>query len=155
MGIFDRTTKGHVTPAVAVTLEHGALAFFAETIGESDPIYFDTQAAVAAGHPDILAPATYAVAIGAFAGQQALRQGLPDIIDLIKADLRVLLHGTEAYTYHGPMFAGDTVLVENEIIDFTDAKGGKLEIAHVTTRISHAERGPRVTATRAMIHRLG
>ncbi len=155
MGIFNRSTKGHVTPPVEVTIERGPLAFFSETIGETNAIYLDPEAAQEAGHPDILAPATYAVVVGTFAGQQAKRQGQPDILELINGDLRVLLHGTEAYTYHGPMFAGDTVTVENEITDFTDAKGGKLEIAHVTTRITHPERGLLVEATRGIIHRLG
>lgn len=155
MGIFDRTSKGTITPPVEVTLERGALAFFAETIGESNPIYLDAAAAQAAGHPDIMAPATYAVVVSTFAGQSAKRQGQPDILELINGDLRVLLHGTEAYQYHGAMFAGDTVSVVNEITGFSDAKGGALEIAHVTTRITHPTRGLLITATRGIIHRLG
>ncbi len=155
MGIFNRSTKGHVTPPIEVTLERGALAFFSETIGETDPLYFDPEAAQNAGHPDILAPATYAVVVGTFADQIARRKGQPDILELINGDLRVLLHGTETYTYHGSMFAGDVVTVENEVTDFTDAKGGKLEIAHITTRITHPTRGLLVEATRGIIHRLG
>lgn len=155
MGIFNRSTKGHATAPIEVTLERGALAFFSETIGETDPIYFEPEAAQTAGHPDILAPATYAVVVGTFADQFARRKGQPDILELINGDLRVLLHGTEAYTYHGPMFAGDVVTVENQVTDFTDAKGGKLEIAHITTRITHPTRGLLVEATRGIIHRLG
>lgn len=155
MGIFDRSTKGHVTPAIEVTLERGALTFFAETIGETDPIYTDPAAAQAAGHPDILAPPTYAVVVGTFADKIAKRAGQPDILELINGDLRVLLHGTESYRYHGPMYAGDRLQVENEVTDFTDAKGGKLEIAHITTRITHATRGLLVEAKRGIIHRLG
>lgn len=155
MGIFNRSTKGHITPAVEVTIERGPLAFFSETIGETDPAYLDPDAAQDAGHPDIMAPATFAVVVGTFAGHQAKRQGQPDILELINGDLRVLLHGTEAYTYHGPMFAGDVVTVENEVTDFTDAKGGKLEIAHITTRITHPTRGLLVEATRGIVHRLG
>ncbi len=155
MGIFDRTTKGHITPAIEVTLERGALAFFAQTIGETNPIYFDPAAAQAAGHSDIMAPATYAVVLGTLADQQAQRQGQPDLLTLINGDLTVLLHGSEAYEYHGAIFANDTVTVQTEILDFNDAKGGKLEIAHVATRITHPTRGLLVSATRAIIHQLG
>ncbi|MDA5557204.1 FAS1-like dehydratase domain-containing protein [Shimia sp. MMG029] len=154
MGIFDRTTKGQVTPTIEVALERGALQFFAETIGETDSLYLDPEAAQAAGHPDILAPATYAVVVGTLADQQARRAGQPDILARINGDLRVLLHGTESYTYHGPMYANDTVQVENEITDFTDAKSGALEIAHITTRILHPTRGLLVEASRSLIHRL-
>ncbi|MBO9409039.1 MaoC family dehydratase N-terminal domain-containing protein [Shimia sp. R9_1] len=154
MGIFDRSAKGHITPVIEITIERGALIFFAETIGETNPVHLDTRAARAADHPDILAPATYAVVVGTLAGQKAKRRGQPDILELINGDLRVLLHGAEDYTYHGPLYAGDTVEVENEITDFSDPKGGKLEIAHITTRISHPERGLLVEANRALIHRL-
>ena len=56
MGIFNRSTKGHVTPPIEVTLERGPLAFFSETIGETDPIYFDSDAAQAAGCPFYTSP---------------------------------------------------------------------------------------------------
>ena len=44
---------------------------------------------------------------------------------------------------------------DNMIKGFTDAKGGKLEIAHLETKITHAERGDLVTVRRDLIHRLG
>lgn len=155
MGIFDRTTKGQTAPKIEVTLERGALIFFAETIGETNPIHLNAQAAQAAGHPDILAPPTYGVVVGTLADHSAARQGLTNVMQLINADYRVLLHGSETYDYHAPMFAGETVLVENEVTDFTDVTRAGLEIAHVTCRITHATRGPLITATRAMIHQLG
>lgn len=155
MGIFDRSTAGHITPPVDVTLERGAIAFFAETIGETNPIHFDVDAARSAGHPDVVAPATYPVVVGTFAGNESARKGSPGILDLIKADMRHLLHGTESYTYHGTMYAGETVSVVNEVLGFVDAKGGKLEIAQVATRITHLERGLIVEAKRDIIHVLG
>ncbi|MBO9478842.1 MaoC family dehydratase N-terminal domain-containing protein [Shimia sp. R11_0] len=155
MGIFDRSTKGQITPSIRITVEPGPLAFFTETIGETNPLYRDRDAARAAGHPDVLAPPTYAVVVGTFAEQKAKRAGAPDLLDRINGDLRVLLHGTEEYAYHGLMYATDTLEVENEVMDFTDAKGGKLEIAHIATRISHPKRGLLVEASRRLIHRLG
>ncbi|MDV4143440.1 MULTISPECIES: FAS1-like dehydratase domain-containing protein [Shimia] len=155
MGIFDRSTAGQKTPPIEVTLERGAIAFFAETIGETNPIHFDVDAARAAGHPDVVAPATYPVVVGTFAGKESMRRGLPGIHAIINADFRCLLHGTESYIYHGPIHAGETVSVENEVLGFADAKGGKLEIAQVATRITHPERGLLVEAKRDIIHVLG
>ena len=155
MGIFDRSTAGHVTPPIEVTLERGAIAFFAETIGETNPIHFDVDAARAAGHPDLVAPATYPVVVGTFAGKEADRKGAPDLLALIKADMRHLLHGTENYTYHGALYAGETVTVVNEILGFVDAKGGKLEVAQIATRITHPTRGLLIEAKRDLIHVLG
>ncbi|MEP2533702.1 MaoC family dehydratase N-terminal domain-containing protein [Shimia sp.] len=154
MGIFDRSTTGHITAPVTVTLERGAMIFFAETIGETDPIYLDPTAAHAAGHPDILAPLTYIAVIGTEAGKTAHRLGQTDFLDLIRADLRVLLHGNENYSYHGPLYAGDTVDVRTEIVGFVDAKGGQLEIAKIRQTMTHPERGLVVDIKRDLIHRL-
>jgi acyl dehydratase len=155
MGLFNRDTAGQKTPPVEVTLERGAIAFFAETIGETNPIHFDVDAARAAGYPDVVAPATYPVVVGTFAGKESARKGGPDLLDFIKADMRHLLHGTESYTYHGALHAGETVTVENEILGFADAKGGKLEIAQIATRITHPDRGLLIEARRDLIHVLG
>ena len=152
--IFDRTTKGTTTPPVALTLERGALRFFARTIGETNPIYLDAEAARAAGHPDILAPASYAAVVATLAGHEARRQGLPDLIEVIHGDLHRLLHGSESYTYHGPLYARDTLHVTHEITDFADIKGATLERAHITTRITHPTRGLLVETKRTLIHRL-
>ncbi|MGX9351402.1 FAS1-like dehydratase domain-containing protein [Shimia sp. W99] len=155
MGLFNRDTAGQTTPSASVTLERGAMTFFAETIGETNPIHFNLESARAAGHPDIMATATYAVVVGTMAGKDLTRRGEPDMLALIGADMRYLLHGTEQYSYHGPMFAGDTVDVETEVTGFADAKGGKLEIATLTQRITHPTRGLLVEARRDLIHRLG
>jgi hypothetical protein len=89
------------------------------------------------------------------ATHEAKRSGQPDALTLVGANMRFLLHGTEAYEYHAPIHAGDQVTVATRINGFTDAKGGKLEIAHMETKITHAERGDLVTVRRDLIHRLG
>lgn len=154
MGLFDRSTAGHVSSLMRYTLERGAMLFFAETIGASDPACLDVAAARAKGYPDILATPTYGVVVSTLAERQARRAGAPDLLERIDADLRYLLHGTEGYTYHGPMFAGDTVSVETEITRFSDAADGALEIAHIAQRITHPERGRLIDIDRALIHRL-
>lgn len=154
MGLFDRTTAGYESVPTSVRVERGALAFFAETIGETDPIHCDAGAARAAGHPDVVAPATYPVVLEMAAQKQAARTGATDIQDLIGVDNRYVLHGTEAYEYHGLIFAGDEVEVINRVTGFSDAKQGALEIAHLEMEIRHPERGTLAIAERKLIHRL-
>ena len=69
--------------------------------------------------------------------------------------MRVLLHGSEEFEYHAPVFAGDEVTLSTRVKGFSDAKGGKLEIAHLETTVRHAERGDLITIRRDLIHRLG
>ena len=154
MGIFDRSSAGHESAPVDVSVERGAIAFFAETIGETNPIHFDIDAAQAAGHPDVMAPATYPVVLDMAASKEAASKGHKDLLALIGADMRYLLHGTENYTYHGPIYAGDTVEVISRVKGFSDAKGGALEIAHLEMEVRHPQRGTLSIATRDLIHRL-
>ena len=155
MGIFDRSSAGHESPPIDVIVERGAVAFFAETIGETNPIHSDAEAARAAGHPDVMAPVTYPVVIDMAAAKESERKGMPALLEVIKADMRYLLHGNENYDYHGPIFAGDTVQVISRVKGFSDAKGGKLEIAHLEMEIRHPGRGTLTVARRDLIHRLG
>ena len=155
MGIFDRSSEGYESPPVEITVERGAVAFFAETIGETNPIHSDVDAARAAGHPDVMAPATYPVVLDMAAAKAGARKGIAPLLTRINADMRVLLHGTETYDYHGPIFAGDTVEIISRVKGFTDAKGGALEIAHLEMEVRHPDRGTLSIARRDLIHRLG
>jgi len=155
MGHFNRANAGKSTDPITVDVERGALIFFAETIGETNPVHRSVEAARGAGHPDVVAPATYAAVLDMAATQDATRAGAIDALALVGANMRYLLHGTEAYDYHAPIHAGDQITVVTRIKGFTDAKGGKLEIAHLETKITHAERGDLVTVRRDLIHRLG
>ncbi len=154
MGIYDRSSAGFEATPIEITVERGAITFFAETIGETNPIHFDAEAARDAGYPDIMAPATYPVVLEMAAEKQARRQQAPTVLEVIAADMRYILHGTEAYEYHGPIFAGDTVQIINRVTGFSDAKKGALEIAHLELEVRHATRGTLAIAQRRLIHRL-
>lgn len=154
-GIFDRSTAGFQSDVEQVEVERGRIAFFSETIEESDPVHQDKGAAQTAGHPDVLAPPTFAIVIDTIANQQRAKRGEVSTLERINCDMRYLLHGEEAYSYHGPIFAGDTVEVQTEVLGFEDKKGGALELVQLTTHIRHPKRGPLVDITRTLLHRLG
>jgi acyl dehydratase len=153
-GIFDRSTAGQETAPVDVDVEKGRIVFFSEVIGETDPIYFDAEAASRAGYPNIVAPPTFSVVLGELARQQLERKGEPSIPEIIRCDMRLLLHGNEAYDFYGVFFAGDIIKVKSEVLGFADKKGGQLEFATVKTTFEHAVRGTIVVATRTLLHKL-
>ncbi|SHJ60134.1 N-terminal half of MaoC dehydratase [Shimia gijangensis] len=154
MGLFDRSSVGHESAPISVVVERGPIAFFAETIGETNPIHSDTEAARSAGYPDVMAPPTYPVVLEMAAAKEGERKEQTPILELIAADMRYLLHGTENYEYLGSIFAGDTVEVVSRVKGFSDAKGGQLEIAHLEMEIRHADRGVLAITHRDLIHRL-
>jgi acyl dehydratase len=154
-GIFKRETAGSFSEMEQVEVERGRIQFFSDTIGDTNPVHRDRGAAVAAGYPAVVAPPTFAVVINAIANEHAARAGRVSVHERLGSDMRYLLHGEESYTYHGPIFAGDTVEVQGEVLGFEDKKGGALELARMVIHIRHPERGPLVDITRTLIHRLG
>jgi acyl dehydratase len=135
-------------------VERGRVACFSRAIGETDPVHRDSAAAQAAGGPDIVAPVTFPIAIRLDYEQQLADLGVASAMTLINYDCARLLHGEERYNYAGPIFAGDTVDVITEITGFEDKKGGAIELARLTTRITHPERGLLVIMVSTAIHRL-
>jgi hypothetical protein len=154
-GIFDRTKKGTRLSAVSVALERGRIRFFARTLGETSPIYFDTAAAKANGYPDIVAPPSFFMVIEATANEERERRGEMSVATLFKCDYRYLLHGDEHYDYRGLMFAGDEVSLTTTVSDFYDKKGGAVEFVTIESELTHAARGTLISAKRTLLHRLG
>jgi acyl dehydratase len=153
-GYFRRETAGIVTDPVSFDVEAGRISFFCETIGETNPIHHDAEAARAAGYPAIVAPPTFAMVVDTEAGRAAERVGKEALTTRIGCNFARLLHGEERYDYHGLILAGDRLSVSTEILGFEDKKGGALEFAHMRTGIRHADRGLLVTITRSLVHRL-
>jgi acyl dehydratase len=74
---------------------------FADAIGDPDPAYRDPAAAQALGHPDVVAPPTFAVIV-AF-------RGLDTIVDdpELGLDYSRVVHGDQRFSYVRPIRAGD------------------------------------------------
>jgi hypothetical protein len=153
-GIFDRNTRGLSLEPVPVRIERDRIRFFAQVLGETDPIYHRLEAAKAAGHPDLPAPPSFFVVVESVANEERQRRGLPIFQDLVRCDFRYLLHGDERYFYHGPMYAGDEVELSTTVVDFYDKKGGAMEFVTSESRIVHPTRGVLVRARRTLLHRL-
>ena len=127
-----------------LTLERGRLRFFAQAIGETDPVYSDLDAARAAGYADLPAPPTFLFAAELDSGQSMA------LLELLQIPLAKLLHGEQGFTYHRPACAGDTITVRPRITDIYDKKGGALEFV-VKTSQAHNQRGELVAELRSVI----
>ena len=126
--MLDRKWIGHELAPAVLHIDRRRLQFFAKAIGETDPINNDVSAAQAAGYPDIPAPPTFLFAAELDCG----------VIDQMLADLGIpigrLLHAEQNFTYHRPVFAGDSVTVQSVISDLYEKKGGALEFVVKTSR---------------------
>ena len=120
-----------------IEVEKGFLKFFAHATGETDPIYFDEDAARAAGHPAIPAPPTYLFSLQI--GAPAKRGEVLDAENGIGADMRRILHGEQKFTYHRPIYAGDRMTLTTVTSDIYSKKGGALDfVVQDTTAVNAA-----------------
>src|SRR5579875_3562377 len=78
---------------------------FADAVNDPNPIYRDTAAAQAAGHPDVIAPPT-------FPGVLTLRAGQQVIMDPDRGiDYSRVVHGEQRFVHARPVVAGDALQV--------------------------------------------
>jgi hypothetical protein len=130
---IDPAVIGTVLPEISVDVEPGRLRLFAAAIGETDPVYTDLAAARAAGHPNLPVPPTFLF---------GLTLDGPDSFGFIGdlgVDLRRVLHGEQAFTYHSVAHAGDTLVLRPVITDVYAKKGGALEFVVRETAVTKAD----------------
>jgi acyl dehydratase len=85
------------------------IAEFADAIGDPSPVYRDAVAARAAGHPDVIAPPTFAIVISMTgAGTAVADPGLG-------LDYSMVVHGEQQFEYSRPITAGDVVTAQATI----------------------------------------
>lgn len=112
----------HPIAPYAFDVERGRLRFFARTIGLSDPVYLDVDAARAAGHRDLVVPPTF---LG-----NSLELEMPEPLGWLAelgGDLTTTTHAQQGFRYHSLAFAGDSLIFRRRIIDVYTKKGGSLE----------------------------
>lgn len=153
-GLFKRDTKGLESPPVRVRVDRDRILFFAKVLGERSSFCTNLAASRAAGHPDLVAPPSFFMVIEALAREELARQGHPGTLEAIGCDFRYLLHGDESYAYFGLIYAGDEVSITTRVVDFSDRKGGAMELVVLESTVAHAERGVLVSARRTLIHKL-
>lgn len=107
---LDQTFVGRTYPPTApYEVGREKIREFAEAIGDPNPVYTDPEAAKALGHPDVIAPPTFAFAItykaaGAVIADPAL--GL---------DYSRVVHGDQRFAYRRPVRTGDRLTVTSTI----------------------------------------
>jgi len=124
----------HEIAPMPFCVERGRLRFFAETIGLSDPIYVDIEAARRAGHRDLPVPPTF---LG-----NSLELELPDPLGWLRAvggDLTKTTHAEQSFIYHSMAYAGDSLVLHRRIVDVYTKKNGALEFVVKQTDVKRGE----------------
>lgn len=141
--MIDKKHIGRQLPTFLATVEAGQLRFFAKATGETNPIYFDEQAARDAGYPNLPLPPTFLFSLEFQIPSNAWR----DELGIVTARI---LHGEESFRYHRMAYAGDTLRFDVRIADIYDKKGGALEFVVRETRVTN-QHGEHVADLRSVL----
>jgi acyl dehydratase len=92
-------------PTPPYEVGHEKIREFADAVNDPNPIYRETAAAQAAGHPDVIAPPTFPVVLTLRAGHQVIMD--PEL----GIDYSRVVHGEQRFAHTRPVRAGDVLQV--------------------------------------------
>lgn len=118
-------------PTVAYQVGREKVREFATAIGEHSPICHDVEAARAAGHPDLVAPPTFAFALT----MRAMASTMAD--PELGLEYARVVHGEQRFRYRRPIVAGDELSVASTIADI--AVKGRNEVLTTRSEILDSE----------------
>lgn len=134
---------GRALGVTSAELEKGRLRFFAQSIGETDPVYTDEAAALAAGYRSLPMPPTFL-----FCLEREGRDNDHIVEGIMGFSLSRILHAEQSFTYHRMAFAGDVLTFDSRIVDVYEKKQGALQFVVSETRVTN-QHGKHIADVRA------
>lgn len=116
--MFDTSYVGKaLPPSGPYRVSREKIREFALAIGEGDPVCHDVDAARAAGHPDVVAPPTFAVTFTMPLIEAFLRD------PAVGWDYSRMVHGDQSMTLHRPIHGGDELVTTVHVEDLQSRAG--------------------------------
>ena len=144
---LDPAYVGHAYPRSEVyEVGRAKIREFAEAIGDDHPMYRDVAAAQAAGHPDVVAPPTFATILF---GRYAMEDIVGD--EKLGVDYGRLVHGDMKFSYTRPVHAGDRLTVTTHIAEIDTRMGN--DFLTLRAEIETEDGEPVVTALSQLVIR--
>ncbi|WP_026877525.1 MaoC family dehydratase N-terminal domain-containing protein [Jiangella gansuensis] len=95
---IDPSVVGRVYPAQLYEVSREKIREFAEAIGDTNPVYVDTEAAREYGHQDVVAPPTFAMI--------PVMDGVDILMDDLGIEFARVVHVDQRFTYAQPLRVG-------------------------------------------------
>ena len=126
---------------------------YAHAIGETDPVYFDAEAARAAGYDGVVAPPFFPYVIRMHAANLVAREELaPDgsaTADVPPLPTTRAMAGEVSVELGVPVVAGDVITVEKRIVDMYEKQGRSGDLVFVVQEFTFTnDRGELVARER-------
>ncbi|MFC5379195.1 FAS1-like dehydratase domain-containing protein [Aquipuribacter nitratireducens] len=122
-----------------------AVREFARAVRAVHPWHHDTAAARDAGHPDVVAPPTFAVVVA-----QGATQRLVDDPE-VGIEYSRVVHGEQGFVAHSPIVAGDELVTTTTLAGLRQAAG--VDMLTLRTEVTTSAGEPRSTVTAMLVHR--
>ncbi|MGO9421018.1 MaoC family dehydratase N-terminal domain-containing protein [Roseiarcus sp.] len=140
IGMRFRPTHARVEP--------GRFRFFLETLGETNPVYRDAEAAKAAGFAGQPIPPTYLFCLEMIDNDERFA-----ILEALKVDIARILHGEQKFVYRAQVYVDDELTFASSVTAVQQKKGGALTMIDVTTRVTNQRGEPVADCVRVVVVR--
>ena len=130
--MVDQSAVGREFTPVTARVEPGRLRFFFDTLGETNPVYRDENAAKAAGYAATPVPPTYLFCM------EMMDATIPfEFLNALGIDLARVLHGEQRFDYLAPVVVGDVLTFLPRVTSVMDKKGGAMTLIVVETKATN------------------
>ena len=110
----DTQAIGKVFAPVDYAVGREKIREFASAVGETNPLYFEPEAARAAGYADVVAPPMFAVVY-------ASRSVAPALFDPeVGLNFAMMVHGAQQFVWGPLVVAGDDITTTTTVKDISD-----------------------------------
>lgn len=128
----DTQAIGKVFPSVEYAVGREKVREFASAVGETNPLYFEPDAARQAGYADVVAPPMFAVVY-------ASRAVVPALFDPeVGLNFAMMVHGSQEFVWGPLVVAGDDITTATTVKDIGER--GEM-IFYVFESVSENQRG--------------
>ncbi len=128
-------------------VERGKIREMAKAIGDPNPIYQDREAAIREGYKDTPVPPTFLTV------PMMWNSSMPAVINDLKINFMMVLHGEEQYEYLKEIYPGDTITATPKVANIeekTNKSGRKMDM--VTLELLYKnQRGEDVARARTLL----
>jgi acyl dehydratase len=108
---------GKTYPPTTYAVGREKIREYAAAVGETNPLYFDVDAARAAGYDDVVAPPMFAVVYAA-------RSVAPAVLDPeVGINFAMMVHGSQEFRWGPLAVAGDEITTTTTVKDISDRGG--------------------------------
>jgi acyl dehydratase len=107
-------------PSAPYEVSREKIREFADAVGETSPAHRDPEFARAAGHPDVIAPPTFAIVLSMRAQEIVVSD------PALGLDYTRVVHGDQTFVHHRPVRAGDRLVVQLHVDSIITRMGNDL-----------------------------